>query len=263
MDTNFVNKEDIIYEDELIELPDGISSKLEEDTEIYITKHITVKTIIHSLVPIEYPPTSERGIAIIYHIERWENKEAVFSNVQYSMGLKMCEFADLELKEMEHKSVDPDSDLCLKINQELSTSNKKNNTFVVYLVASKTKCRYVTNGVQCIRKPVLKYLRRHDETTPPSYFIEKCSYIILISKGIHFHLPPPPNRVPVTIQDHLQELIHQANDDTVDVTPTRIITGNLIKTYFGTEYLADMHASLNNADHLRYYVNKIQKEIYP
>ncbi|CAB5358453.1 unnamed protein product [Rhizophagus irregularis] len=150
MDTNFVNKEDIIYEDELIELPDGISSKLEEDTEIYITKHITVKTIIHSLVPIEYPPTSERGIAIIYHIEGWENKDAVFSDVQYSI--------DLELKEMEHKSVDPDSDLCLKINQELSTSNKENNTFAVYLAASKTKCRYVTNGVQCIRKPVLKYL---------------------------------------------------------------------------------------------------------
>ncbi|PKY31967.1 hypothetical protein RhiirB3_449844 [Rhizophagus irregularis] len=224
MDTNFVNKEDIIYEDELIELPDGISSKLEEDTEIYITKHITVKTIIHSLVPIEYPPTSERGIAIIYHIERWENKEAVFSDVQYSM--------DLELKEMEHKSVDPDSDLCLKINQELSTSNKENNKFVLFIAT---------------------HLHR----------AEKCSYIILISKGIYFHLPPLPNRVPVTIQDHLQELIHQANDDTVDVTPTRIITGNLIKTYFGTEYLADMHASLNNADHLRYYVNKIQKEIYP
>jgi len=42
-------------------------------------------------------------------------------------GLKICEFADLELKEMEHKSVD--SDLRLKINQELSTSNKENNTF--------------------------------------------------------------------------------------------------------------------------------------
>ena len=39
--------------------------------------------------------------------------------------------------------------------------------------------------------------------------------------------------------------------------------GNLIKTYFGTEYLADVHASLNNADHLRYYVDKIQKEIHP
>ena len=44
-------------------------------------------------------------------------------------GLKMCEFADLELKEMEHKSVDSDSDLRLKINQKLSTSNKENNTF--------------------------------------------------------------------------------------------------------------------------------------
>ena len=38
---------------------------------------------------------------------------------------------------------------------------------------------------------------------------------------------------------------------------------NLIKTYFGTDYLFDMHASLNNNDRLRYYVNKIQKEIYP
>jgi len=41
----------------------------------------------------------------------------------------MCEFADQELKEMEHKTVDPDSDLCLKINKELSANNTKNNTF--------------------------------------------------------------------------------------------------------------------------------------
>ena len=44
-------------------------------------------------------------------------------------GLKMCEFANLELKEMEHSLVNPDSDLHLKINQELSTNNKENNTF--------------------------------------------------------------------------------------------------------------------------------------
>ncbi|PKK63721.1 hypothetical protein RhiirC2_716774 [Rhizophagus irregularis] len=253
---------------------------------------------------------------------------------------------------MEHQSVDPDSDLRLKINHELSANNKENTTFAVYLAAYKTKCRYVQNGMQCTGNPVLKCLRRHDNTTPPSYFIscskwkinekyhrfisvkddvdlnllsqllngqyegetdepvnncstilhnnskktncphshragniikqgsiirkicgvkytkiiphdlEKCPYIILISKGIHSHPPPPPSHVPVTIWDRLQELIRQANDDTVDVTPTRIITGNLIKTYFGTEYLADVHASLNNADRLRYYVDKIQKEIH-
>ena len=41
------------------------------------------------------------------------------------------------------------------------------------------------------------------------------------------------------------------------------LLGNLIKTYFGTDYLAGVHASLNNADRLRYYVDKIQKEINP
>ena len=44
---------------------------------------------------------------------------------------------------------------------------------------------------------------------------------------------------------------------------TFYLLGNLIKTYFGIEYLADVHASLNNADRLRYYVDKIQKEIHP
>ncbi len=39
--------------------------------------------------------------------------------------------------------------------------------------------------------------------------------------------------------------------------------GNLIRTYFGTDYLSDVHASLNNNDRLRYYVDKIQNEIYP
>ncbi|CAB4389887.1 unnamed protein product [Rhizophagus irregularis] len=209
------------------------------------------------------------------------------------------------------------------------------------------------DGVQCNGKPILKCLRRHDETVPPSYFIgctgwrmnekfhqfisikenvdlnllqqllnrlyegetdepvnncysvfsnstkriycphlhrsentitqgklmkklsevrfsklipvdiKSCPFVILISKGIHTHPPPPPNQVPVTIHTRLQELIHQANNDNADVTPTHIITGNLIKTYFGVEYLSDIHASLNNTDRLRYYIDKIQKEIHP
>ncbi|CAG8486583.1 23048_t:CDS:2 [Gigaspora rosea] len=81
--------------------------------------------------------------------------------------------------------------------------------------------------------------------------------------GIHLHPPPPPNRVPDTIRNCLQELIYQANDNTSNVTSTHIITENLIKSYFGTEYLANIHASLNKIDHLRYYINKIQKEIHP
>ena len=52
-----------------------------EDVEIYLTKFMTVKTIIHSLTLLEYPPISKEGVAIIYHVEGWNNKEAAFADV--------------------------------------------------------------------------------------------------------------------------------------------------------------------------------------
>ena len=44
-------------------------------------------------------------------------------------GLKICEFASSELRESKHESVDPDSDLRLRISRELSDNNVENNTF--------------------------------------------------------------------------------------------------------------------------------------
>lgn len=41
----------------------------------------------------------------------------------------------------------------------------------MYLSAIKTECRYKKNDIKCTGKPVLKCLKRHDETIPPSYFI--------------------------------------------------------------------------------------------
>jgi hypothetical protein len=43
--------------------------------------------------------------------------------------------------------------------------------FSIYLAAIKTECRYKNNGIQCDGKAVLKCFRRHDEITPPTYFI--------------------------------------------------------------------------------------------
>ena len=42
--------------------------------------------------------------------------------------IKICEFANIELREMKHESVDPDSDLRLKINEE--SNNIENNIFI-------------------------------------------------------------------------------------------------------------------------------------
>jgi hypothetical protein len=54
---------------------------------------------------------------------------AVAKKDRTCQGIKICEFADHELMEMEHETVDLDSDLCLKINEELSANNVKNSTF--------------------------------------------------------------------------------------------------------------------------------------
>ncbi|PKY38520.1 hypothetical protein RhiirA4_451520 [Rhizophagus irregularis] len=73
VNTNFVDKENIIYEKELnaAKLNNTYLSKSEDDVEeiYYITKQMTVKTIIHFLISIEYPPTSKEGVVIVYHVE--------------------------------------------------------------------------------------------------------------------------------------------------------------------------------------------------
>ena len=64
----------------MIQLSDIFLSEL-KNAKIYLTKSITVKTIIHSLIPLEYLPTSEKGIAIIYHVEGQNNKKAAFADI--------------------------------------------------------------------------------------------------------------------------------------------------------------------------------------
>lgn len=54
---------------------------------------------------------------------------AVIRKDRTCQGIKICEFADQELREMQHESVDIDSDLRLKISEELSVNNVQNNTF--------------------------------------------------------------------------------------------------------------------------------------
>jgi hypothetical protein len=47
-----------------------------------------VGEIRYSVLPMEYPPTSAEGIAIVYNIETWGNYELAFSNV--SSIIKNC-----------------------------------------------------------------------------------------------------------------------------------------------------------------------------
>ena len=68
--------------------------------------------------------------------------------------------------------------------------------FSLYLTALRTECRYTQDGIKCTGIPVLKCLRRHDKSTPPSYFIgcsgwkinEKYHRYISVKENINLRL---------------------------------------------------------------------------
>ncbi|CAB5195378.1 unnamed protein product [Rhizophagus irregularis] len=78
--------------------------------------------------------------------------------------------------------------------------------------------------------------------------LKKTPYVILISKGIHTHHPPPPSNVPSDITEKLKKMIEVESEELVNITARKLISGNLIKATFGREYLPQVHASLNNMD---------------
>ena len=61
------------------------TEKINQDDEVseiaIFTRDTRISDVRHSLVPIEYPPTSEEGIAHIYHVENWTDPKAAFHDV--------------------------------------------------------------------------------------------------------------------------------------------------------------------------------------
>jgi len=54
--------------------------------------------------------------------------------------------------------------------------------------------------------------------------LEKTPYVILISKGIHTHHPPPPNSVPLEIMKKLKKMLEEASEELVDITARKLIS---------------------------------------
>ena len=53
-----------------------------EDNEVaYFTKNLVIDTIYHMLTPMEYPPTSRKGVAIVFNTQDWKKTESAFKNV--------------------------------------------------------------------------------------------------------------------------------------------------------------------------------------
>jgi len=61
-------------------LPFHNEEKLEK-TLVLINTMYHITDIRHSLFPIEYPDSSDNGIAYIFHFKDWNDKKAVFNDV--------------------------------------------------------------------------------------------------------------------------------------------------------------------------------------
>jgi hypothetical protein len=56
--------------------------------------------------------------------------------------------------------------------------------------------------------------------------LEKCPYIIIISKGIHTHPPPPPVKIPINLVEDLQSIINE--EDVLNLTARRFLTSKFL-----------------------------------
>ncbi|GET00641.1 hypothetical protein GLOIN_2v1791412 [Rhizophagus clarus] len=59
-----------------------------------------------------------------------------------------------------------------------------------------------------------------------------------------------------SLKSQLQKIIEFSNQNLEDVTPRKLMIGNLIKGVFGNHTLTEIHASLNDADKLRTLIHR-------
>ncbi|KAI9089995.1 hypothetical protein DFS34DRAFT_654283 [Phlyctochytrium arcticum] len=168
----------------------GENELVEEDEQVVFveeTKHqIFAKTFVEQLLystePIEYPPTSPTGVAIVYDVSVWTTPKAAFADVQYStgspggsqvahcvllnvqtkketrtcQGIKMCEYVADEIKEMSHMAVDPESPVMAPILAIMDLLHHSEETANYDTKKSKC-CPFVDgDGISCTGKPIIK-----------------------------------------------------------------------------------------------------------
>ncbi|PKB94907.1 hypothetical protein RhiirA5_386365 [Rhizophagus irregularis] len=174
-DIETISDDETISEDEYSEKDEQNFNENEEPI-AFFTKYLSVPEVIHSALPIEYPKTSPQGVATIFNITGWANPMACFNDIQYSnngtggsttiqncpylgvsvkkdvrkcQGIKHCSFADPNFINEQHNEVDMESETFIKLNQHKYNNNKKVKTYIFYLAAKSTTCKYKVNNQFC------------------------------------------------------------------------------------------------------------------
>ncbi|KAI9103440.1 hypothetical protein DFS34DRAFT_646873 [Phlyctochytrium arcticum] len=156
-----------------------------------IFKHTLVEKIIYAHEPIEYPPTSENGIAILYDINGWKTTTAAFSDIQYPIGnpggqtevfcyflnaqvtksyrtckgVKMCEHISEDIRQITHSSVDPEEAYFMNIAR--TTVSSKGSSIDCKTKEQTMTCKYTNQqGHKCTGGHMV--FRKFSQAVPPT-----------------------------------------------------------------------------------------------
>ncbi|PKY51330.1 hypothetical protein RhiirA4_546495 [Rhizophagus irregularis] len=150
--------------------------------------------------------------------------------------------------------------------EEDSTSNTAlDSCYTVLPYNSKNKKCYfphkfsnntVTDGGLIIHKPCQV---RFYCITPLD--LEKCPYIVIISKGVHAHPPPPPVKIPINLVEDLQSIMNDENLS--NLTARKFLTKPTLLTYLNGLSLNSIHPSLNNQSKVNYLIAKEKRSKHP
>ncbi|CAG8740913.1 3395_t:CDS:10, partial [Gigaspora margarita] len=235
---------------------DSYETMENEEREIMLSRANVeiVSKIKYRLEFEEYPETSKDGVACVYNVAGMDTEKALeifdLKNIQYAYkdgitresvychflktkvyketrtcrGIKICQFAAPELTTMTHTSREDDTSAPTYF---IGCENFKNGERGHRYQSLSGRINIEINS-RTIKMPV-KFWHYVPED------LENCLYIVIMSRNIYNHPPPPPSKIPMAIQNDLRDII--AEEDILDITARKLITRVL---------LPELHPSLNN-----------------
>ncbi|KAJ3839118.1 hypothetical protein F5878DRAFT_617485 [Lentinula raphanica] len=108
------------------------------------------------------------------------------------------------------------------------------------------------------------------EYEPLEEYREVCPYILVVSKGVHSHPVPLPEKTPPAVRAELETLTRQLDVDLADISPRYFLRHPIVKSYLAMRFplirnpmLSDLHVSLSNRSHLKIYLDAVKRECFP
>ncbi|CAG8690372.1 43933_t:CDS:10 [Gigaspora margarita] len=262
-----------------------------------ITKNLYVDEICYSILPMEYPITSEKGVAIIFNVEYVEahtksqeyadkyidviqydlikrsNREEVncyFINTKvkntcwHCQGIKVCEFFQDINKG--HCNVDIATDFINvdKSHMRYKDRLEKSCDGIFAYNSKRITCGFLHYINGTLKEGILKKLDCNVKFFRIVPIERKVPYVILVCKGKHSHPPPPPN----SINPHMINMAHDLtstilpSDAYINLNSDKLLSNNFISAVIGDEVFQEIQNSLSDGNKLRKLIAKVQKSSF-